>query len=109
MASHWDNYYTGVLAQHEYKIERKIKDYKKTRNVIELLCFYEIYYSYDPDYLLDEDIVLVTINYRLGMFGFMSTEDREAGGNYGMLDQVKHIKYGRKYLNSSSNMYWGLY
>ena len=38
--------------------------------------------------MLDEDVVLVTINYRLGMFGFMSTEDRESGGNYGMLDQV---------------------
>ena len=44
--------------------------------------------SYEPDYLLDEDIVLVTINYRLGMFGFMSTEDRASPGNYGMLDQV---------------------
>ena len=46
------------------------------------------FYSYDPDYLLDEDVVLVTINYRLGMFGFMSTEDKESAGNYGMLDQV---------------------
>ena len=51
--------------------------------------FQSIQFSYDPDYLLDEDIVLVTINYRLGMFGFMSTEDREATGNYGMLDQVE--------------------
>ena len=32
--------------------------------------------------------MLVTINYRLGMFGFMSTEDRASPGNYGMLDQV---------------------
>ena len=47
--------------------------------------------SYEPDYLLDEDIVLVTINYRLGMFGFMSTEDRSSPGNYGMLDQVLEI------------------
>ena len=30
--------------------------------------------EYDPDYLLDEDIVLVTIQYRLGMFGFLSTD-----------------------------------
>ena len=41
----------------------------------------------------------MTINYRLGMFGFMSTEDREAGGNYGMLDQVKHMKYAGYYFN----------
>ena len=30
----------------------------------------------------------VTIQYRLGMFGFLSTEDASAPGNYGMLDQV---------------------
>ena len=44
--------------------------------------------DYEPDYLLDEEIVLVTVNYRLGLFGFMSTEDEHAPGNYGMLDQV---------------------
>ena len=32
----------------------------------------------------------MTIQYRLGMFGFMSTEDDEAPGNYGMLDQVSN-------------------
>ena len=42
---------------------------------------------------MDEDIVLVTINYRLGMFGFMSTEDRESAGNYGMLDQVYQLNF----------------
>ena len=47
--------------------------------------------DYEPDYILDEDIVLVTIQYRLGMFGFMSTEDVSAPGNYGMLDQVRYI------------------
>ena len=36
--------------------------------------------------------MLVTINYRLGMFGFMSTEDRASPGNYGMLDQVNIFK-----------------
>ena len=44
--------------------------------------------DFEPDYLLDEEIVLVTVNYRLGLFGFMSTEDEHAPGNYGMLDQV---------------------
>ena len=36
-----------------------------------------------------QDIVLVTLQYRLGMFGFLSTETSEAPGNYGMLDQVR--------------------
>ena len=32
---------------------------------------------------MEEDVVLVTIQYRLNIFGFMSTEDSEAPGNYG--------------------------
>ena len=49
--------------------------------------------EYEPDYLLDEDVVLVTIQYRLGMFGFLSTESEEAPGNYGMLDQVTALRW----------------
>ena len=56
--------------------------------------------EYEPDYLLDEDIVLVTINYRLGMFGFLSTEDSVAPGNYGMLDQVRA---GKRYSTCQAN------
>ncbi len=47
--------------------------------------------DYDPDYILDEDVVLVTVQYRLGMFGFLSTEDEQAPGNYGMLDQASEV------------------
>ena len=49
--------------------------------------------DYEPDYILDEDIVLVTIQYRLGMFGFLSNEDSSAPGNYGMLDQVAALQW----------------
>lgn len=48
---------------------------------------------YGPEYLLDKDIVLVTINYRLDIFGFISTEDSEAPGNYGLLDQATALKW----------------
>lgn len=48
--------------------------------------------EYEPDYILDDDnVVLVTIQYRLGMFGFLSTEDPTLPGNYGMLDQVMSL------------------
>ncbi|EFX78593.1 hypothetical protein DAPPUDRAFT_105042 [Daphnia pulex] len=40
-----------------------------------------------PGYILNRDVVLVTLNYRLGAFGFLSTEDTEAPGNFGLLDQ----------------------
>ncbi|GJQ73731.1 hypothetical protein Trydic_g14065 [Trypoxylus dichotomus] len=46
-----------------------------------------------PHYLLDQEIVLVTPNYRLGALGFLSTGDKEAPGNYGLKDQVQALKW----------------
>lgn len=46
-----------------------------------------------PDYLLDRDIVLVTINYRLGPFGFMAIGTKDAPGNAGLKDQVMALKW----------------
>merc|ERR1711892_271605 len=42
---------------------------------------------YGPQVLLDRDIVLVGVNYRLGPFGWMSLETEEAPGNLGLHDQ----------------------
>uniref|UniRef100_A0A1Y1LPN2 Carboxylic ester hydrolase n=1 Tax=Photinus pyralis TaxID=7054 RepID=A0A1Y1LPN2_PHOPY len=46
-----------------------------------------------PQYYLDQDVVLVTINYRLGSLGFLSTGDRLAPGNNGLKDQVVALKW----------------
>ncbi|XP_076643314.1 esterase E4-like [Halictus rubicundus] len=51
---------------------------------------------YGPDYLLDKDILLVTLNYRLGLFGFLSTGDAAAPGNFGLKDQVLALKWVRR-------------
>ncbi|GFN90227.1 neuroligin-1 [Plakobranchus ocellatus] len=40
-------------------------------------------------------VVVVTINYRLGPLGFLSTEDDVIPGNFGMLDQVMALKWIR--------------
>ncbi|XP_033228894.1 uncharacterized protein LOC117180506 [Belonocnema kinseyi] len=48
---------------------------------------------YGAKYILDEDVILVTINYRLGLFGFMSTGDTVAPGNFGLKDQVLASKW----------------
>ncbi|GJQ73729.1 hypothetical protein Trydic_g14063 [Trypoxylus dichotomus] len=49
---------------------------------------------YGPQYLLDEDVVLVVPNYRLGSLGFLSTGTKEAPGNNGMKDQVAALNAG---------------
>ena len=48
---------------------------------------------YEADYIMEQDVVLVTIQYRLNVFGFLSTEDSSAPGNYGSLDQVAALKW----------------
>ncbi|XP_043210841.1 juvenile hormone esterase-like [Amphibalanus amphitrite] len=48
---------------------------------------------YGPKYLMDEDIVLVTFNYRLGVFGFLTTYDAAAPGNSGLRDQVLLLQW----------------
>ncbi|XP_076754354.1 carboxylic ester hydrolase [Xylocopa sonorina] len=48
---------------------------------------------YHPKFLLDHDVVLVTINYRLGPLGFLSTEDTVCPGNNGLKDQVLSIQW----------------
>ncbi|GAB0091514.1 hypothetical protein DMENIID0001_063660 [Sergentomyia squamirostris] len=48
---------------------------------------------YGPDYLLDEDVILVSGNYRLGVFGFLSTNTLDSPGNYGLKDQSLILKW----------------
>ncbi|KAM4833750.1 cocaine esterase-like [Thomomys bottae] len=40
-----------------------------------------------------EDVVMVTIQYRLGVPGFFSTGDQHATGNWGFLDQVAALRW----------------
>lgn len=50
---------------------------------------------YGPDYFLEHDVVLVTSNYRLGALGFLSMEDRECSGNFGLKDQALMLQWVR--------------
>ncbi|PSN36676.1 Venom carboxylesterase-6 [Blattella germanica] len=48
---------------------------------------------YGPKFLLDRDVILVTVNYRLGPLGFLSTEDEVVPGNMGLKDQVVALRW----------------
>lgn len=39
------------------------------------------------------DVIVITINYRLGVLGFLNIPGSELKGNYGMLDQVLALKW----------------
>ncbi|XP_034940154.1 carboxylesterase 5A [Chelonus insularis] len=43
-----------------------------------------------------KEILVVTVAYRLNIFGFFTTADAEAPGNYGMLDQVAALDWIQK-------------
>jgi para-nitrobenzyl esterase len=55
--------------------------------------------SYDGEVLAREGVVLVTINYRIGPFGFLAhpllskESDRNVSGNYGLLDQIAALTW----------------
>ncbi|XP_066147977.1 juvenile hormone esterase-like [Euwallacea fornicatus] len=50
---------------------------------------------YGPEFLLSEDVVLVTINYRLGFLGFLRFKDAtfNISGNMGFKDQVQALHW----------------
>lgn len=50
-------------------------------------------FLYGPEHILDEDVILVTVNYRLGPLGFLSTLEENCPGNFGLKDQVMSLKW----------------
>lgn len=48
---------------------------------------------FKPDYLLESDIVLVVIQYRLGPLGFLSTLTDAIPGNAGVLDAIAALEW----------------
>jgi len=50
-------------------------------------------FFFGPNYLLEQNVVLVTFNYRLGPLGFLGTSDKAAGGNQGLLDQIMVLNW----------------
>lgn len=49
--------------------------------------------DHPPNYLLERDVTLVAVQYRLGALGFLSTLSSTIPGNAGMLDVVLALKW----------------
>lgn len=50
-------------------------------------------YLYGPKFLVSRDIILVSINYRLGPYGFMCLDTPEVPGNQGLKDQLLALRW----------------
>ncbi|XP_076043971.1 esterase E4-like [Oratosquilla oratoria] len=48
---------------------------------------------YGAENFMDEDVVVVVMQYRLGIFGFLSTEDSVIPGNFGLKDQNMALRW----------------
>ncbi|KAJ8923400.1 hypothetical protein NQ315_001958 [Exocentrus adspersus] len=54
---------------------------------------------YKPGYFVDQNIIVVTLNYRLGPLGFLTTEDGVIPGNLGLKDQNFAFQWIQKNIN----------
>ncbi|SDS35309.1 para-nitrobenzyl esterase [Halopseudomonas xinjiangensis] len=53
--------------------------------------------EYDPTRLVAKDVVVVTLNYRLGNLGFLAHPSLESdGGNYGLMDQQEAMRWVKR-------------
>ncbi|XP_049947769.1 esterase FE4-like [Schistocerca serialis cubense] len=56
-------------------------------------CFTQRSSTARPHYYVDQDVIIVTINYRLGLLGFLSTGDEVVPGNMGLKDQTEALRW----------------
>lgn len=53
-----------------------------------------------PGYLLEQDVVLVGVRYRLGPFGFLSTMTEDIPGNAAVFDVIAALKWIQEHISS---------
>ncbi|XP_036007083.1 fatty acyl-CoA hydrolase precursor, medium chain-like isoform X2 [Fundulus heteroclitus] len=47
-----------------------------------------------------QDVVVVLIQYRLGLLGFLSTGDEHVPGNFGLLDQIQALRWVKEHIDN---------
>nr|XP_012215167.1 PREDICTED: esterase B1-like [Linepithema humile] len=55
---------------------------------------------YGPDHIVQKDVVLVTLNYRLSVLGFLNLYDKVATGNQGLKDVVMALQWVQKNISN---------
>ncbi|XP_025262687.1 juvenile hormone esterase isoform X4 [Camponotus floridanus] len=51
---------------------------------------------YSPDYIVEKDVLLITLNYRLGVLGFLNLYNEVATGNQGLKDVILALQWVQK-------------
>lgn len=49
--------------------------------------------TYRPDFFMEDNAIIVTISHRLGLFGYLCTEDEVLPGNAGLKDYILGLKW----------------
>ncbi|XP_031626976.1 esterase B1-like [Contarinia nasturtii] len=78
-----------------------VPDLKRTINLAVLLYFHGGFFAsgsgddkgFGPDFMIEHEIILVTMNYRLGMLGFMNLGIPDYSGNMGLKDQQMTLEW----------------
>lgn len=53
-------------------------------------------HMFGPDFLIDNDVVFISVTYRIGVFGYLKTNDDFAKGNMGLKDIELSLKWIRR-------------
>nr|WOZ07769.1 carboxylesterase CarE5 [Agrotis ipsilon] len=56
--------------------------------------------EYGGQYLVKKDIVVITVNYRLGAYGFLCLNEPSVTGNHGMKDQIEALRWIRSHISN---------
>ncbi|XP_048512138.1 esterase FE4-like isoform X2 [Athalia rosae] len=94
-----DCLYLNIFTQQETQVKNPTKNDEKRAVLVYLISDsfdHNDNSLYQPSYILDQDIVLVTLNYRMGIFGYFTTGDEAAPGNYGLKDVLLGLKWLQK-------------